>query len=728
MTYFLRRILLVYCKPYWQKCLLLFGCILTLIAFDIIFPLSTKFLIDYAILPKDWQMLLLIILGMTGLFLVSSAGSLGEDYLTAWVAARILNDMRLKMFTHLQDLPASYYSRLKSGDVLTRFNTDLTAIDYALGYSVVMGIQSVLQLILSLAVLFLLNVPLGLLTILILPLTAIIPKRLTDQASDLMSKRREQESDITSVVQDNLQANAVNRMFSLRGFMVAAFTRQLNHFAVIATRSIFMEWSVNRVTNMGQYLIQLLVIAIGAYFVFIGRLSVGSLVGFTALLINVGYSVSLVSVAFSGLIPAVISLKRVENLINEETHIAEKSEVILPRFSRDIHFSDVTFSYAGHDGKPNLNRVNFTILKGKSVAFIGRSGSGKSTVLNLLMRFYDPQVGSILVDGQNIQEVSLASLRTQMGVVFQDTFLYNISLRENIRLGKIDASDAEVEGAARAAGIHDTIASLPAGYDTLAGEQGKVLSGGQRQRIALARALIHRPAILLLDEASSALDPETELHIYDTLRTLRGNCTILSVTHRLGPVADMDQIVVIDQGQVVEMGNHEELIRQNGLYNQLFTQQTGFTISTDGLYAEVTPERLGEIPLFAELDATARAMLANQFITERCAADQTVIREGEVGDKFYIIVRGKTSVTVTGSDGQVQEVAPMQDGDYFGEIALLESGKRKATVRTLLPCLFLTLERKHFENLLASNPTIRSVIEKTARERLNTTHGSISEV
>ncbi len=231
MTQFLRRILFGYFPPYWKQCGLLFICILTLIAFDTLFPLGVKFLIDYAIVPHNGQMLVLLVVGLVGLYLISSVGSLGGDYLTAWVEARVLNDMRLKMFSHLHNLPANYYARLQQGDVITRFNTDLITIEYALEYSVILGIQSILQLVLSIIVLFMLDVKLGALTILILPLTALFPKLLVDRASNLVSERRIQESDLTSTVHENLQAHAVIRAFGLHDLLTASFIRQLNHYA-----------------------------------------------------------------------------------------------------------------------------------------------------------------------------------------------------------------------------------------------------------------------------------------------------------------------------------------------------------------------------------------------------------------------------------------------------------------------------------------------------------------
>ncbi len=717
MMHFLRRIMGTYIRPYRRKSTLLFLCLLLTIAFDTIFPLGIKFLIDLAIIPKDARMLVLLISGLVILYVTSSLGDLAADYLTASVSTRVLNDLRLKMFSRLQDLPAGFYVHLKSGDVLNRFNNDMSTLEYALTYSVVPGIHYILQLLINIVVLFLLNVPLALVTLILLPLTVILPKRFADQATLLTGQRKIDELDLTTSVQEQVQAQAVNRIFGLKDSAMSAFTRQVNHYASTAIKASFTEWLVYRSTNMGQYLTQLLVIAIGAVLVFQGKLSVGSLVGYVSLLASVGGAISAVSTAYAGMIPAVVSLKRVEELLDEKVQTDEHPNMPLSPLSREICFKQVTFSYAGADGKPNLNEVSFSLPSGRSVAFVGRSGSGKSTVLNLLMRFYDPHQGQIMIDGQDIHAASLASLRSQMGVVFQDTFLFNTSLRENIRMGRLDASDGEVEKAAQAAGIHDLILSLPAGYETQAGEQGKVLSGGQCQRIALARAILRKPSILLLDEATSALDPETENLIYATLKKLACSCTILSVTHRLAPVADMDQIVVMDQGRVAEQGTHSELMKQCGLYHALFTRQNGFMVSSDGQSADVTPSHLSTIPLFNKLAQADLEKLANQFTPKRFETGETVFREGDPGDKFYIVVRGKVSVTRLSPDQQPIQLNVLQDGDYFGEIALIEDVRRTATLLTLQPSLFLCLERKHFANMLAGFPSIREAIEQAAKSR-----------
>ena len=337
---------------------------------------------------------------------------------------------------------------------------------------------------------------------------------------------------------------------------------------------------------------------------------------------------------------------------------------------------------------------------------MGGSGSGKSTVLNLLLRFYDCQGGKITMDGGEVRDTSRAKLRAQMGLVFQENFLFNISIRENIRLGRPEATDAEVEAAARAAEIHQAILQLPQGYDTLAGERGSRLSGGQRQRVAIARALVREPSILVLDEATSALDPATEESVNATLQLVARGRTVVSVTHRLSSIAKADRIYVFDAGRVVESGRHEELLARHGTYVRLLQKQSGFTFNPDGDEAGVQPARLRRYPILEELSDEILAELANMLVTEVYAADRVVVQEGEPGDRFYIIARGKVRVSQIQPGGQDEFVAVLDDGDYFGEAALLGNVPRNATVTTAVPCVFLSLRRRQFNFLLERAPQV----------------------
>ena len=262
------------------------------------------------------------------------------------------------------------------------------------------------------------------------------------------------------------------------------------------------------------------------------------------------------------------STRPIEELLNEQPQVIDSPGAgTLPRLAQAIHFEDVCFSYTGQQAA--LNHVSFTIPAGHYVAFVGPTGAGKSTILNLLARFYDPTSGSVSFDGCDLRAVTQDSVRAQMGAVFQDTFLFNTTIRENIRLGRLGSTDAEVEAAAQLAEIDDFIAHLPDGYDTRVGEMGSLLSGGQRQRLAIARAILRDPAILLLDEPTSDLDPVTEAAINLTLRRLARDRTVIAVTHRLGAIQQADEIFVLDRGRLVEHGRHQELIAADGIYFEL---------------------------------------------------------------------------------------------------------------------------------------------------------------
>jgi ATP-binding cassette, subfamily B, bacterial len=375
----------------------------------------------------------------------------------------------------------------------------------------------------------------------------------------------------------------------------------------------------------------------------------------------------------------------------------------------------VCFQYAGTS--MTLDRVSFRIPRGASVAFVGPSGSGKSTVLNLLMRFCDPSSGSILLDGVDLRRVRQASLRAQMGVVFQDPLLINASVRDNILLGRPGATDAEVEEAARSAELDAAIATFPQRYHTPAGERGGRLSGGQRQRLAIARALVRQPSILILDEATSALDAATESAINDTLRRVSQDRTVVAVTHRLASVVDMDWIVVLDGGHVVEQGTHATLLQQDGAYARLWARQHGVRVDAAGDHASVDIEWLAQVPLFAGLGSALLISLAGRFATERVDEGQVVVRQGEPAERFYVVARGKFEVVQVGPDGRERWQRNLTDGEYFGEIGLLRTTTRTATVRALTPGVLLSLSRAQFAELLRLAPGVAAELEDCARSR-----------
>ncbi len=306
------------------------------------------------------------------------------------------------------------------------------------------------------------------------------------------------------------------------------------------------------------------------------------------------------------LIAATSGIQRIEELLQQPTEGSDQDDAVtLKPLTRQIELRDVSFSYTGQ--QENLRNVSLRIAAGQSVAFVGPSGSGKSTLLSLLSRAHTATAGVVAFDGVDLKAATRASLQQQMGVVFQETYLFNTTIRENIRMAKPHASDAEVEAAARQAEIHELIMQLPQQYETAVGEAGGSLSGGQRQRVAIARAILRDPALLILDEATSALDPGTEAAINLTLQRLARGRTVVAVTHRLSSVVAADQIFVLESGTLAESGSHRELLARQGLYAQLWHKQTSFEVSADGRMATVHPDYLRQMALFAELDAAILA-------------------------------------------------------------------------------------------------------------------------
>jgi ATP-binding cassette, subfamily B, bacterial len=312
--------------------------------------------------------------------------------------------------------------------------------------------------------------------------------------------------------------------------------------------------------------------------------------------------------------------------------------------------------------------------------------------------------------------VKIESLRGQIGTVFQDTFVFDTTLRENIAIGRPTASDAEIVAAVKSAQLESYVETLPNGYDTVLGERGVLMSGGQRQRLSIARALLRDPRILILDEATSALDATTEREILQTLAVLARGRTTISITHRLSLAALADQVVVLNQGQVVERGPHAELARAGGLYQQLYEEQTGHVTTEVRVRSGVDPGRLRAIPLLANLAGETLAVMADRLMPERYAAGEVVVRQNEPGDKLFIIGRGAVEIVVKDGSGE-RRINTLTEGEYFGEMALLEEKPRVATVRTIMPSELYSLSRGDFLALLDSAPDIRAAVDAVVAVR-----------
>jgi ATP-binding cassette subfamily B protein len=650
--------------------------------------------------------------------LVIAVTAMWREHLFSHIVCDFLHDLRLEMFKHLQNLSMSFYSRFEMGDILARFSSDLGVVERGVNEVVPWVIAPGLDVLVNTVALFLLNWRMALLSLLIWPVMFIGPRYFAPKVAAASNERKELEGHTMTEVQENVGAQPVVKAFGLSEFATKKFSHSSHELAHSIVHLRFFGGMVERSSVTGALLLQVALLALGSYMVWKGPLTVGDLAAFQALFLSITISLGYVAAWLPTVMDAAAGARRIEDILGEEPEVRNAPAAReCPKLNQSLGFHDVSFGYT--EKGLDVKHATIEIPRGTSVAFVGGSGSGKSTLLTLLARFYDPSEGKVTIDGVDLRDVTMESYRAQMGVVFQESFLFNTSIKENIRYGRIKATDEDIVAAAKLAEIHDVIVAMPDGYETVAGVRGGKISGGQRQRIALARAMIRDPKILLLDEATSALDPGTEAAVNATLKRVAPGRTTISVTHRLTTVMDSDKIVVLVKGTVAEQGSHQELLALGGVYKALWQKQSGFQISADGEDAKVSVERLRALPIFAKLDDVSLKEAADNFVSEQVPAGRLVVQEGDPGDLLYIVVRGSVEVSKIGADGVSRRVAVLQDGDHFGEVALLQPVPRTATVKTIDPCVFLTLKRIHFASLLKRAPEMRADLERIFLQRLS---------
>jgi ATP-binding cassette subfamily B protein len=491
------------------------------------------------------------------------------------LAASLISDVRTHLFEHVQNLPAAFFARTRRGEILSRFSVDLAAFEGSIKSFASSAALPFFELIAGIILMLFLNWQLAAVALLVFPITLIGPRILTPKAVQSNYEQKLNESALLGMVQENVAAQAVVKAFSLQRRTLGWFTMRNDEARRKIASAAFLSTMVERTVTISVLLLHLVVLAIGAYLATKGQITIGTFVTFESAFWEVSYNIAHLMHFIPVSIQSAAAVRHIEELLDEPTRDADDRPGApdLPRITHDITFDRVTFQYEGGQA-PVLDNLSLKLNVGKTIAIVGPSGSGKSTLLNLILRLYVPDEGRVTIDGVDIRKVTRASLRKSMAVVFQENMLFNMSIRENIRLGKEGATDQEVEQAARKAEIHRYIMSLPQKYDTLVGERGDTLSGGQRQRIAIARAIVRDPSLLLLDEATSALDQTTEAAINKTLLKLAKGRTMIFSTHRLTSVVDMDEIIVISGGRAIERGTHAQLLAANGVYRRLWDDQS----------------------------------------------------------------------------------------------------------------------------------------------------------
>ena len=580
------RGLIVLLGPYRTRVVLMFAALIAGTAASLAPAPLAKTAIDSGILKGDERTLDIVVVAFLASAVVVWAATYAQTYLVGWVGQRALADLRLQIFRHLQDMPVGFYERRPAGVLISRMTNDVEALDSLVTDTVVTLFQASLTLVGSVVILLALDLELALVTFLIFPVMAAGSLAFRIASADAYRRTRETIGAITAYLQETLSGIRVVRAFAQEPRHRARFrelndvNRQANLTTVNLNAAYFpgVEFLAS-VATFGLLLI-------GGARVIAGDIEVGVVVGFIAALNGFFDPIGQLSQVYTTYQSGMAALDKIFELLDEQPDLRDAPDATdLPRIRGEIRFEDVSFRYGkSEDGdgdapKLALDGVTMTVPPGQTVALVGATGAGKSTFAKLVARFYDPTEGRVLVDGHDLRTVRAESLRSQMGIVPQEAFLFSGTVGDNIAFGRPDATAEEIEAAARAVGAWDFISALPHGLDTEVGERGVQLSAGQRQLVAFARALIADPRILVLDEATSNVDLHTEGRIEAGMRRLLAGRTAIVIAHRLSTIRAADEILVIDGGRVVERGDHATLLAAGGRYAEL--HRTQFDVPAD---------------------------------------------------------------------------------------------------------------------------------------------------
>ena len=570
MTLYLR--ILSYIKPYMHRLLFAMVCTIMAAAGNLYIPWIIKDMIDEVLADKNGTMLNWIAASIIAIFIVRGLFWYGQNYLMSYVGQSVIIDIRAAVFKKLQRLSVSFYDKNKTGTIMSYVTNDVNALQSAMVENTIEMITEGFILIGSVVAMIYLDWRLTLFTVCTFPVVLWFMEFFGKKIRKTGGRIQECTADITSVLQESVASARVIKSFVREDYEVdrfdvenkANFRANMKNAQLMATLTPVVEL----VAAIGVTMI----IWYGGNNVINGTITAGSLVAFLTYAVNISNPIKRLTRVIGNIQKALAAAQRVFMIIDMPEEIAESRDAKqLPEVSGKVEFQNVSFAY--NDKGNVITDLSFSVKPGEVIAIVGPSGAGKSTIANLLPRFYDVNKGDIKIDGHSVREVTLDSLREQVGIVPQETILFNGSVYNNILYGRLDATKEEIEAAAKAANAHDFIMQLTDGYETKLGDRGVNLSGGQRQRIAIARAILKNPRILILDEATSALDTESERVVQEALDRLMVGRTSFVIAHRLSTVKNADKILVLEKGNLVESGTHDELLALDGLYAHLYKIQ-----------------------------------------------------------------------------------------------------------------------------------------------------------
>lgn len=566
------RLLLQRVKSYWKKLAAAMALMIVVAASTSALPFVAKDVVDDILVKQDKTMLTLVPLAIVVIYIIKGIADYGQKVLMQWVGQRIITEYRIDLYAHLQRLPLSFYDRHPTGELMSRITNDVNMIQGSVS-SVITGVLKDIFTVAGLIGVvvyrdwFLSIFALGVFPICVIPIV-----KLGKRLRKISTSSQETMADVSVLLHETISGARIVKGFCKEDYEGERFSKHAWRLFTLRVRDVSTR-------ALSHPLMELLagvaiggILYYGGYRILSGQSTAGTFVSFLAALIMLYEPVKKISNLNMEIQNGMAAATRIYKILEEPVEVTDQEGAVkMPPLSRSIEFKDVSFAY--DSGGMVLNGINLTVPAGQALALVGTSGGGKTTLVNLLPRFYEVSQGSILIDGMDIRQATMKSLRSQIAIVTQQTILFNDTVRVNIAYGRPEASQEEVENAARAAYALDFIEKMPQGFDTLIGEDGVLLSGGQRQRLSIARALLSDRPILILDEATSSLDTESELYVQKALENLMRGRTTFVIAHRLSTVQRADRIVVLAEGKIVEEGRHQDLLELKGHYHRLHKMQ-----------------------------------------------------------------------------------------------------------------------------------------------------------